>query len=61
MTNPRTLWRLVIWRSTYGVHQTEEVRYIETATLEEAVESAKRLAGKDGYSLTEYCQVERSA
>ena len=58
MKNPRTLWRLVIYRSsTY-----EEVRYIETSSsLEEAVETAKDLAGADGYSLTEYCQVERSA
>lgn len=61
MTSPRTIWRLTIFRSSYGTHQTEETRHIETETIEEAVATAKHLAGKDGYSLVEYCQVDRSA
>lgn len=61
MSTPRTVWRLTIWRSSYGTHQTEEIRYIETETIIEAVAVAAELAGKDGYSLVDYCQVDRSA
>ena len=61
MSTPRIIWRLTIFRSSYGTHQTEELRYIETDTIENAVVTAKHLAGKDGYSLVEYCQVDRSA